>query len=238
MPAITIAYTDLVGSTKLQTMLHASDPNLPNDRPYIDQIQTPHRQRVRELLQQYNGREIDTMGDAFLVRFDDTMQAVSWAVAVQRSHYRNAIATPLGKLEVTIGLHTGAPERDPDYEHYLSGLAMSYGARVASLCSAGQILLSQATADTIRPILPDHLQLHLHGDRFYAKGIGAIPIYELLYDGNSARPIKQGNVPEENIASLEKFLGVNVSGIPNIGKQINITQVGTNNTQTNTFSNF
>jgi len=61
-------------------------------------------------LAQYGGCEIKTNGDAFVVSFDGQLKAVLWAVDLQHSHHDRPIVTPLGTLEVTIGLHIGTSD--------------------------------------------------------------------------------------------------------------------------------
>jgi class 3 adenylate cyclase/pimeloyl-ACP methyl ester carboxylesterase len=94
---------------------------------------------VREVLQQYKGREINTSGDGFLATFDGPARAVRCAGAI-----RDAVHT-LG-LDVRCGLHTGECEIVADD---LAGIAVHIGARVASLADAGEILVSQTLRDLV-----------------------------------------------------------------------------------------
>src|SRR5205823_5346692 len=97
--------------------------------------------KVREVLQQYRGREINTSGDGILAAFDGPARAIRCAGAI-RDRVR-----ALG-LEVRCGLHTGECEllgKD------LAGIAVHIGARVASVAAPGEVLVSQ----TVRDLVPD-----------------------------------------------------------------------------------
>ena len=85
------------------------------------------------------GRVKDT-GDGFLLVFDDPAQAVRWAMAVQRSHQDDPIATPLGPLEVKVGLQIGAPLPNPiDPDDYIGQDVNSRRGCAISACG-GQII--------------------------------------------------------------------------------------------------
>jgi class 3 adenylate cyclase len=95
--------------------------------------------KVREVLQQYRGREINTSGDGILAAFDGPARAIRCAGAI-RDRVR-----ALG-LEVRCGLHTGECEllgKD------LAGIAVHIGARVAGVASPGEVLVSQTVRDLV-----------------------------------------------------------------------------------------
>jgi class 3 adenylate cyclase len=98
-----------------------------------------HHALVREQLARFRGREIDTAGDGFLAAFDGPARAVRCASAVSREVRR------LG-LEVRAGLHTGECEVMGEK---LGGIAVHTGARVASLASAGEVLVSGPVKDLV-----------------------------------------------------------------------------------------
>jgi class 3 adenylate cyclase len=95
--------------------------------------------KIREALQQYRGREVNTMGDGFLAAFDGPARAVRCTGAI-----RDAVRS-LG-LEVRCGLHTGECEI---VGSDLAGIAVHIGARVAALARPGEILVSQTVRDLV-----------------------------------------------------------------------------------------
>jgi class 3 adenylate cyclase len=94
---------------------------------------------VREVLQQYRGREISTTGDGLLAVFDGPARAIRCAGAI-----RDAVHSI--DLAVRCGLHTGECER---VGNDLAGIAVHIGARVAALAPPGEVLVSQTVRDLV-----------------------------------------------------------------------------------------
>jgi len=186
---VTMVFTDLVNSTALKNHLEGSDITARN-RLYRDTILFPHRERVENTIANYGGRKVETIGDAFFLVFPNPIQALLWAIAIQKSHAEVPIPTPLGSLQLTIGMHTGCPLADGNN---FIGQEVDYAARVAALASGGQILLSEATATFVRDAHIDEILLHSHGDR-NLKGIGEATIFEVLYDNKQPQPLKQNDL--------------------------------------------
>src|SRR5207237_2972448 len=99
----------------------------------------------------YRGEEIDTQGDSFFVAFRSASDAVSAAVAVQRS-----LAThgwPDGaEVRVRIGIHSG--EAAATGERYV-GFSVHRAARVGATAHGGQVLLSSSTRELVEDDLPE-----------------------------------------------------------------------------------
>jgi class 3 adenylate cyclase len=126
----TVLFIDIVGSTERVARL--------GDRQWRELLGRFHR-KVREVLRQYRGREINTTGDGFFAAFDGPARAVRCAGAI-----RNAVH-PLG-LEVRCGLHTGECEI---VGNDLAGIAVHIGARVGALAGPGEVLVSQTVRDLV-----------------------------------------------------------------------------------------
>jgi len=126
----TVMFVDIVNSTQRAATL--------GDDPWR-QLLEKFYDKVREVLQRYKGREINTSGDGLFATFDGPARAVRCAGAI-----RDAVGT-LG-LEVRCGLHTGECEIVADD---LAGIAVHIGARVAGLADAGKILVSQTLRDLV-----------------------------------------------------------------------------------------
>src|SRR5262245_40513766 len=88
---VTLLFTDLVGSTERVVRI--------GDRDWRELLAVHHR-RVREHLDRFDGREVDTSGDGFLASFDTASQAVSCGSELTRSLARI-------ELEARVGVHTG-----------------------------------------------------------------------------------------------------------------------------------
>ena len=126
----TILFTDIVGSTQRAAML--------GDAGWGELLGEHHR-RVREELERFEGVEIDTAGDGFLVTFDGPARAVRCARAIGER------VRDLG-IEIRAGVHVG------EIEHVakdIRGIAVHIGARVASLAGPGEILVSSTVRDLV-----------------------------------------------------------------------------------------
>ncbi|MCL1470544.1 adenylate/guanylate cyclase domain-containing protein [Argonema antarcticum] len=189
---VTMVFTDLVSSTAIKLNLPGSDITESN-RIYRDTILLPHRGRVEDTIAAYGGRKVETIGDAFFLVFASPVQALQWAIAIQLNHINDPIPTPLGPLQVTIGMHTGSPL--PDGGNFI-GHEVDYTARVAALASAGQILLSEVTEVLVRLSHSSGFGIYRHSDR-NLKGIGSVPIFEVLYNNKQPQPLKDNLKPEE-----------------------------------------
>jgi class 3 adenylate cyclase len=126
----TVLFTDIVGATEKAAAL--------GDRRWRDLI-TQHHALVRQQLQRFRGREVDTAGDGFLAVFDGPARAVRCAVAVGEA------LRPLG-VRIRAGLHTGECEVIGDK---LGGLAVHIGARVASIAESDEVLVSSTVKDLV-----------------------------------------------------------------------------------------
>jgi pimeloyl-ACP methyl ester carboxylesterase len=126
----TVLFTDIVGSTARAEEL--------GDRRWGELLEK-HHATVRKVLDRYRGREFDTAGDGFFAAFDGPARAVVAASAIRDS--LRAL-----DLEIRAGLHTGECEVS---DGKVAGIAVSIGARIASLASSGEILVSSTVKDLV-----------------------------------------------------------------------------------------
>ena len=67
-----------------------------------------HRQLLREIFPRFNGTEIKTIGDAFLIEFNSALEAAQCAIEIQRTlAKRNHDVTADRHIELKIGIHIG-----------------------------------------------------------------------------------------------------------------------------------
>ncbi|MBE9124890.1 MULTISPECIES: CHASE2 domain-containing protein [unclassified Coleofasciculus] len=212
---VTMVFTDLVSSTAVKKYLNGSDITARN-RLYFDNILKPHRQRVETSLAIYGGRVVKTEGDAYFLVFASAAQAAQWAVALQISHMTDPIDTPLGPLQVKIGMHTGSPL--PDGDDFI-GEEVDYAARVSSQARGGQILLSEVTTVLVRNVGLVGSRLVRRGTR-NLKGIGKVPLFELLYLSKKQQQLQKTRKPQRlgvqllaSLAGASVAIGVGLSGM-------------------------
>jgi class 3 adenylate cyclase len=126
----TILFTDIVGSTELAARI--------GDSAWRELLQR-HHAIVRRELARFQGREVDTIGDGFFAAFDGPARAVRAASAIRDS---------LRDLEVAVraGLHTGECEVA---DGKVAGIAVSIGARIASLAGPDEVLVSSTVKDLV-----------------------------------------------------------------------------------------
>jgi class 3 adenylate cyclase len=128
---LTVLFTDIVDSTGHAARL--------GDSRWRDLLYAQER-AVREVLARFNGQEVKTIGDAFLVVFDGApSSALRCARAVVDA------VRPLG-IELRAGLHTGECEIVGDD---VGGMAVHIAARVAALAKPGEILASGTAYGTV-----------------------------------------------------------------------------------------
>ncbi len=126
----TVLFTDIAGSTERAVQM--------GDRLW-DELLATHDLTVRRELTRFHGHEVKSTGDGFLASFDGPARAIRCA---------RAIGEEVGAigLEVRAGLHSGeCVERGED----LAGVAVHIGARVASLASPGEVLVTSTVRDLV-----------------------------------------------------------------------------------------
>ena len=99
-----------------------------------------HNQIVREQVLKWEGYEVKSAGDGFMIAFPSARRALQCAIGIQRglavySHEHHEIP-----LRVRIGVHTGEAIREEGGDFF--GKAVIVAARVGSLAQAGEILVS------------------------------------------------------------------------------------------------
>lgn len=138
---VTFMFTDIEGSTRLLQQLGSR----------YGEALAQQRSLLRAAFERWNGREVDTQGDAFFVVFTRAYDALACAAEMQRA-LANATWPDEVTVRVRIGLHTGEP--DIAAGGYV-GLDVHRGARICAAGHGGQILLSQPTYDLVCPNFPD-----------------------------------------------------------------------------------
>jgi predicted ATPase/DNA-binding SARP family transcriptional activator/class 3 adenylate cyclase len=168
---VTFLFTDIEGSTRLLKRLGAR---------YADVLEQ-HHLLLRQVFAEFDGREVDSQGDALFVAFPRAKDAVAGAVAAQQALAAHAWPDDVD-VRVRMGLHTGEPIVGTD--HYV-GLGVHTAARVCSVGHGGQILLSSVTRALVEDDLPERTSLrdlgeHLLKDlerpeRIFQLGVEGLP---------------------------------------------------------------
>jgi class 3 adenylate cyclase len=125
-----VLFVDIVGSTE-----RAAEMGDGEWRHLLDTF----RLTVRREIDRYDGREVNTRGDDFLVVFERASSAIECARAMR------AAVSAMG-LALRVGIHVGEVEHAGDD---LTGVAVHVGARVVGLARAGEILATTAAREAV-----------------------------------------------------------------------------------------
>ncbi|MCC7473930.1 MAG: protein kinase [Pirellulales bacterium] len=185
----TILFTDIVRSVELKgEMPGTSDAE--RDLAFIEQVLTPHRQRIERQLASLGGRVVSTAGDGHFLVFSDTISAARWAVELQRSHGEEPIRTPAGgTVTVRMSMHLGIPQIDPQAVDNFIGKPVDYAARLCDYATGEQILVSRSVVAVLEDAGMDGVRFHKHGQR-ELRGIGRVELFELLYGSGGPRAMR------------------------------------------------
>src|SRR6266487_460695 len=133
-----IMFTDMVNYSALAQ----------RDQALALELLEEHRQIARPLFPRFNGAEIKTIGDAFLVEFHSALEAAQCAIEIQRTlAKRNHDVPSERQLEIRIGIHIGdVVHRDND----VYGDGVNIASRIQPLARSGEICVSMDVERQIR----------------------------------------------------------------------------------------
>src|SRR5437016_2205799 len=136
-----IMFTDMVGYSAMAQR---------DDKLALELLEE-HRQLLREIVPRFNGTEIKTIGDAFLIEFQSALEAARCAIEIQRTlAKRNHDVTSDRRIELKIGIHIGdVMHRDGD----VYGDGVNIASRIEQLAGAGGICVSMDVERQIRNAL-------------------------------------------------------------------------------------
>jgi TolB-like protein/tetratricopeptide (TPR) repeat protein len=131
-------FTDMVGYTALGQRNEALSLALVDEQ----------RKLIRPILAKHNGREVKTIGDAFLVEFSNSTDAVRCAYDIQRAAKEFGLSLPSDRrIHLRVGLHAGeVVESEGD----ISGDAVNVASRIEPLAEDGGVCLTRQVYDHVR----------------------------------------------------------------------------------------
>ena len=125
----TFLFADLSGFTAL-TEVHGDEQAADLAAGFFDD--------VRGLLAEHGAQEVNTIGDAMMIRCDSVRDAIALGLRIVRE-----VGARHGFPSVRVGLHTGpAVERDGDW----FGAAVNVAARVSAVAAGDEVLATGASA--------------------------------------------------------------------------------------------
>ncbi len=210
---VALIFTDIQGSTGLWEKL--------GDR--FAPVLELHNRLMREAIETNRGFEVKTVGDAFMVAFQDPADAVRFAIDALESFDAMAWPASVGELLVRIGVHTGDPIVDVDPRNgrvdYF-GPMVNLSARIESAAHGGQILVGQSTRDAVEG--------QLEGVEFADMGehrLKGIDSPERIYQVLSRRLPPREFPPISTLTSLPTNLPYQLTTF--VGREREIGELGT-----------
>ena len=133
-----IMFTDMVGYTSLGQK---------NEELSLALVEE-QRGLIRPILARHSGKEIKTIGDAFLVEFANALDAVRCAYDIQRASREYNLSQPaMSRIRLRVGLHLGdVQESNGD----ILGDAVNVASRIEPLAEDGGVSLSRQVYDHVR----------------------------------------------------------------------------------------
>jgi adenylate cyclase len=179
-------FTDIVGFTALAQ----------RDESAALALVERHNRLLRPIFSRFQGTEVKTMGDAFLVEFDSALDAVLCAVEIQKS-LREAASSSQGdpeEIRLRIGIHLG------DVVHSgndILGDAVNVGSRIEPLAEPGGVCVSGPVFDQVRNKLK--LPLEKLGPQDLKNVEFPVDVYRVVLSGAPSRPPPAGTEGEKNL---------------------------------------
>ncbi len=199
---VTFMFTDIVGSTDMKGRMPGNTSSERQEAFHRD-IKDPHTAIISQCLAARNGIIVEGTGDGHFIAFADAEAAVLCGVEIQERLKIAAIPTPLGPLQIRVGLNSGSAT--PIGQNYTSSAA-DKAARVQSSAEPGTVYLSNETHGLvhgkIRNISTNSSGMH------DLKGIGS----EELFVASAAAACAPARRPAShstpnNLPRLQSFFG-------------------------------
>src|SRR5512139_1724984 len=167
---VTFLFTDIEGSTKLAQQYPDALPAL----------LARHHEILHRSIHAQNGYVFQIVGDAFCSAFSSASEALNAALDAQQCLYDETwLPVP---IKVRMGIHTGFAQlaEDGQYSGYTT---LASTQRIMSAGHGGQILLSGATRELIKDLLPANTELVDLGEKRLKDLLHPEHLYQLNRSG-------------------------------------------------------
>jgi adenylate cyclase len=155
---------------------------------------TAYREVMSTLIQQYNGRVLDSPGDNLLAEFASVVAAVQCAMAVQKEiKARNEKLPENRKMQFRIGINLGDVIQEGEK---IYGEGVNVAARLESLAEPGGICISGIAYDQVKKKL--NLEFQYAGKKSLKNIEEAVPVYRVL-------PVPDAVFKKRHTAQVERM---------------------------------
>ena len=183
-----IMFTDLVGFTALSQR---------NESVALS-VLSEQRELLRPVFIRHDGREVKTIGDAFLVEFPSALSAVKCAYEIQKTtkEFNNSLPEER-RVHLRIGIHLGdVVESQGD----ISGDAVNVASRIESLADSGGVCLTRQVYDQVQNKL--ELPLISLGTRLLKNVSSSMEVYKMVMPWDATVAALSGRRDASRIAIL------------------------------------
>jgi predicted ATPase/class 3 adenylate cyclase len=228
--SLAVMFTDIQGFSAMMSA----------DEATTVRVVREHRVIVREALAEHGGRELRTIGDAFLVVFDDPAAAVACSTRIQRRlGERNRDRPVAEQVWVRIGLHWGDVLVGGEGELY--GDTVNIAARVEPHAPAGGICATDTLVARagdfawesvgVVPLKNISAPISLYRATISGPAPGAVTAGEVTFSGNVPRATTKLVGRERDLEAAHRLLldGVRVItllGPGGVGKTTLLGEIG------------
>ncbi|HET9909752.1 MAG TPA: adenylate/guanylate cyclase domain-containing protein [Anaerolineales bacterium] len=197
---VTFLFTDIEGSTQLAQQYPRQMPSLLNR----------HHEILRSAIHSHNGYIFQNEGDSLAVAFHSPMDALNTAFDAQQQLQSEAWSP--APIKVRMGIHTGAAQLNDTSAPtiYTGYTTLATTSRIMSAGHGGQILISGATRELVRDVLPIDSELQDLGEKRLKDLLRPERIYQLNISGfpNTFPPLKTLDAHPNNLPTqLTSFIG-------------------------------
>jgi len=183
-----IMFTDMVGYTALGQKSESLSLALVDEQ----------RRLTRPILKRHGGREVKTMGDAFLVEFSSALDAVRCAYEIQRATREFNIPLPEEKrIHLRVGIHLGdVVESAGD----ISGDAVNLASRIEPLAENGGVCLTRQVYDHVQNKF--ELPLKSVGNKLLKNVASPIEVFRMVMPWSEEKQETHGKLDKNRLAVL------------------------------------
>jgi adenylate cyclase len=181
-------FTDMVGYTALGQRNESLSLALVEEQ----------RKLIRPILARHNGREVKTIGDAFLVDFPNALDAVRCAYDIQRAirEFNLSLASDK-RIHLRIGVHVGeVVESLGD----ISGDAVNVASRIEPLAEDGGVCLTRQVYDHVRSKVD--LPLSSLGPKSLKNVTEPVEVYKMVMPWEKEIAVMSAQLDKTRIAVL------------------------------------